>query len=137
MVFVEDLDFRIMAKGMLGKHTLDAGLGQFTNQILPWVCFKRDVYYGKVDGRGTSQECPDCGAEVRKDLSTRVHHCQNCGSVKPRDIAAAQVISTRGQRGIENACGGEAAGAGVTQSSWHLLKQEVFGATQGISLHTQ
>jgi putative transposase len=29
MIFVEDLDFRIMAKGMLGKHTLDAGLGQF------------------------------------------------------------------------------------------------------------
>ncbi|NMG60836.1 transposase, partial [Geitlerinema sp. P-1104] len=69
MIFVEDLDFRIMAKGMLGKHTLDAGLGQFTNQILPWVCWKRDVFYGKVDARGTSQECPDCGAEVRKDLS--------------------------------------------------------------------
>lgn len=47
MVFVEDLDFRIMAKGMLGKHTLDAGLGQFVNQILPWVCWKRDVYYGE------------------------------------------------------------------------------------------
>ncbi|MFQ3612452.1 MAG: transposase, partial [Cyanobacteriota bacterium] len=61
MVFVEDLDFRIMAKGMLGKHTLDAGLGQFVNQILPWVCFKRDVYFAKVDPRGTSQECPDCG----------------------------------------------------------------------------
>ena len=48
-IFVEDLDFRIMAKGMLGKHTLEAGLGQFTNQILPWVCFKRDAFYGKVD----------------------------------------------------------------------------------------
>ncbi|KPQ33327.1 MAG: transposase, partial [Phormidesmis priestleyi Ana] len=30
-IFVEDLDFRIMAKGFLGKHTLDAGLGQFVN----------------------------------------------------------------------------------------------------------
>ncbi|NJR50665.1 MAG: transposase, partial [Leptolyngbyaceae cyanobacterium CSU_1_3] len=99
MVFVEDLDFRIMAKGMLGKHTLDAGLGQFANQMLPWVCFKRDVFYGKVDARGTSQECPDCGAEVKKDLSVRVHQCPECGSTKPRDIAAAQVICTRGQRG--------------------------------------
>ena len=35
MIFVEDLDFRIMAKGLLGKHTLDAGLGQFVNQVLP------------------------------------------------------------------------------------------------------
>ena len=136
-VFVEDLDFRIMAKGMLGKHTLDAGLGQFTNQVLPWVCFKRDVYYGKVDPRGTSQECPDCGVEVRKDLSTRISHCRSCGSIKPRDVAAAQVICTRGQRGIENACGVEAAGAGVTQASWLATKQEIFGVTQGITLHTR
>ena len=155
MMFVEDLDFRIMAKGMLGKHTLDAGLGQFVNQILPWVCWKRDVFYGKVDARGTSQECPDCGVEVthsppfnggacgvtriprvRKDLSVRIHQCPTCGSTKPRDIAAAQVISARGQRVVENACGVEAAGAGATQSSWLAVKQEIFGATQGISLHT-
>ncbi|PPT07487.1 Transposase [Geitlerinema sp. FC II] len=136
MVFVEDLDFRIMAKGMLGKHTLDAGLGQFTNQILPWVCWKRDVYYEKVDARGTSQECPDCGIQVHKALSVRVHQCPECGSTKPRDVAAAQVICTRGQRGIENACGVKAAGAEVTQSSWRAVKQEIFGATQGISLHT-
>ena len=135
MIFVEDLDFRIMAKGMLGQHTLDAGLGQFTNQVLPWVCFKRDVFYSQVDARGTSQECPDGGAEVRKDLSTRIHHCHNCGSVKPRDVAAGQVIAARGQRGVEMACGANAAGAEVTQSSWQALKQEIFGATQGISTH--
>ncbi|MDC0833642.1 hypothetical protein POG22_11590, partial [Geitlerinema sp. CS-897] len=51
--------------------------------------------------------------------------------------ASGQVICTRGQRGIETACGGEAAGAELAQSSWHLLKQEIFGATQGISLHTR
>ena len=137
MMFVEDLDFRIMAKGMLGQHTLDAGLGQFTNQILPWVCFKRDMFYGQVDARGTSQECPDCGAEVGKELSTRIHHCHNGGSTKPGDVAAEQVICTRGQRAIENACGVDAAGAGVTQSSWLAVKQEIFGATQGICRHTR
>jgi putative transposase len=137
MIFVEDLDFRIMAKGMLGKHTLDAGLGQFVNQVLPWVCWKRDVFYSKVDPRGTSQECPDCGAEVRKDLSTRIHHCPFCGSVKPRDVAAAQVISTRGQRGIETACGVEVTGMPVTGSSQLAVKQEIFGVTQGIALHTR
>ena len=133
-----------MAKGMLGKHTLDAGLGQFTNQVLRWVCWKRDVYYGKVDPRGTSQECPDCGAEVRKDLSTRISHCRSCGSVKPRDVAAAQVICTRGQRGIETACGVEVTRMPVTVSSQLALfaqracnaKQELFGVTQGITLHT-
>jgi putative transposase len=136
MMFVEDLDFRIMAKGMLGKHTLDAGLGQFTNQILPWVCFKRNVFYGKVDAYGTSQECPDCGASVKKDLSVRMSQCLECGSTKPRDIAAAQVICTRGQRGIENACGADLAGVAVTSSSPVALKQEIFGAIQGISRYT-
>ena len=117
-----------MAKGFLGKHTLDAGLGQFINQILPWVCFKRDVFYGKVDARGTSQECPDCGAEVRKALSTRVHNCPSCGSIKPHDIAAAQVICTHGQRGMENACGVEVTGVAVTQLSQLAVKREIFGA---------
>ncbi|NER79647.1 MAG: transposase [Leptolyngbya sp. SIO1D8] len=135
MIFVEDLDFRIMAKGMLGKHTLDAGLGQFANQILPWVCWKCGVYYGKVDAHGTSQECPDCGASVKKGLGIREHRCHVCGSVKPRDVAAAQVISTRGQRGIENACGVEVTGAQVTESSQLALKQEIFGAIRGISMH--
>ncbi|MBE9031233.1 transposase [filamentous cyanobacterium LEGE 11480] len=126
-IFVEDLDFRIMAKGMLGKHTLDAGLGQFTNQILPWVCFKRDKHYGKVNAYGTSQECPDCGASVRKTLSDRLHHCHECGSIKTRDIAAAQVINSRGQRDVETACGIEVTGDSVTNSSQLVLKQEIFG----------
>ncbi|MGF1497991.1 MAG: zinc ribbon domain-containing protein [Elainellaceae cyanobacterium] len=44
------------------------------------LCFKRGVYYGKVDPNGTSQECPDCGARVPKSLSDRVHRCHECGS---------------------------------------------------------
>jgi putative transposase len=133
MVFVEDLDFRIMAKGMLGKHTLDAGLGQFVNQILPWVCFKRDVFYAKVDPRGTSQECPNCGIAVHKELSVRWHQCPECGYTTARDIAAARVISARGQRVVETACGVEVTGASVTVSSQLALKQEIFGVTQRIS----
>jgi len=116
MIFVEDLDFRIMAKGMLGQYTLDAGLGQFVNQILPWVCFKRDVYCGKVDPNGTSQECPDCGAVAKKDLSVRVHHCPECGSIKPRDVASGQVIRNHGLSAVglivdEIACGRDLSGA--------------------------
>ncbi|WP_445974545.1 zinc ribbon domain-containing protein [Lyngbya confervoides] len=42
--------------------------------------------------RGTSQDCPDWGAAVKKDLSVRISHCLACGSIKPRDRAAAQVI---------------------------------------------
>jgi putative transposase len=124
MIFVEDLDFRIMAKGMLGKHTLDAGLGQFVNQVLPWVCFKRGVYYGKVDPNGTSQTCPDCGARVKKDLSVRIHECHECGSVKPRDVAAGQVICARGLSGVEIASGAEVSGALETVSRQLAMKLE-------------
>lgn len=134
MIFVEDLDFRIMAKGMLGKHCLDAALGQFINEVLPWVCWKRDVYYGKVDAKGTSQECPDCGASVKKDLTVRIHQCPECGSVKPRDVASSQVIAKRGLIAVGQtvdkiACGGD--GAGALMSSYHPLKQELLGAIQG------
>lgn len=54
MMFVEDIDFLAWAKGMLGKHTLDAGFGQFLN-ILQWVCWKRGVYFAKVNKDYTLQ----------------------------------------------------------------------------------
>lgn len=128
-IFVEALDFRVMAKSFLGKHTLDAGLGQFVNQVLPWVCFKRGVYYGRVDAYGTSQECPDCGAKVKKDLSVRISHCSECGSVKPRDIAAAQVINARGQWVSQNVCGWDLSGASVPRQD--RVMQKLFGVSQG------
>ncbi|HEY9845866.1 MAG TPA: hypothetical protein V6D03_06675, partial [Candidatus Caenarcaniphilales bacterium] len=68
--------------------------------------------------------------------SMRIHHCPVCGSTKPRDIAAAQVISARGQRVVENACGDGLAGVGVTQPSQESRMQEIFGVTQRISNHT-
>ncbi|NEQ74378.1 MAG: transposase [Okeania sp. SIO2C9] len=96
MIFVEDLDLKTWAKGMLGKHTLDAGFGQFFN-ILAWVCRKRGVYFGKVDYRYTSQICPNCGAHTgKKDLSERIHKCPECQYEINRDVAAAKVICHRG-----------------------------------------
>ena len=120
MIFVEDLDFRIMAKGMLGKHTLDAGFGQFLNQILPWVCWKRSVHFGKVNPNGTSQTCPNCEAHTgKKELSERVHHCQECGYTTNRDVAAGQVIRNRGLSALghsvdETVCGGVLTGAAMS-----------------------
>lgn len=110
MVFMENLDYRTLAKGMLGKQMLDAGFGQFRT-ITKYVCWKRGKFFGEVNARGTSQECPECGATVKKDLSIRVHHCQNCGYLTDRDVASGQVIrnrgialiSTAGHVGIQNA----------------------------------
>lgn len=124
MVFMEDLDFRIMAKGFLGKHMLDGGFGQFRT-ITQYVCWKRGKFLAPVDARGTSQTCPECNATVKKDLKTRVHHCPECGYRTDRDVASAQVIrnrgialiSTPGLGEMETVCAGDLAGVGVTQSS--------------------
>ncbi|MFB6277428.1 MAG: RNA-guided endonuclease InsQ/TnpB family protein [Halothece sp.] len=94
-IFVEDIDFRTMAKGFLGKHSLDAAFGQFRT-ILEFVGKKRDVFVGRVDHRGTSQTCPNCRITVRKGLSERTHSCPECGYEADRDVASAQEICNRG-----------------------------------------
>jgi len=99
-IYIEDCDFRIMAKGFLGKHTIDAAFGK-QRDILEYVAKKRDVFVGRVDHRGTSQICPNCRAEVRKDLSDRYHVCHECGYgvnyPVDRDIASGQEICNRGE----------------------------------------
>jgi putative transposase len=96
MVFVEDLNLVGPKAAMLGKHCLDAGFGQFFN-ILEQTCFKRGVFFQKVDAKKTNQICPTCLNETgKKELSERVHSCHNCGYTTDRDVAAAQVVLQRG-----------------------------------------
>lgn len=96
MIFVEDIDFRFWARGMLSKHSADAGFAQFV-KILQWVCFKRGVFFTKVDKNYTSQQCPECGTHTgKKELSERIHFCPVCFYTTSRDVAAAQVIRNRG-----------------------------------------
>ena len=116
MVFAEDLNLKAMSKGMLCKHTLDAGFGQFLS-ILAWVCWKRGIFFLKVDAFGTSQTCPKCYTHTPKDLSVRVHQCPECGYKTDRDVAAAQVVVQRGLAAAglvvgQIAFGGDAAGIG-------------------------
>jgi len=123
MIFMEDLDYRRGAKGMFGKHMLDAAFGQFRS-IVKYVCWKRGKFFAEVDARGTSQQCPECGGEVKKDLSVRVHDCPHCGYKTDRDVAAGQnirnrgikLISTVGQTGKKTACAADLPGTEATQS---------------------
>ncbi|MGL5875400.1 MAG: RNA-guided endonuclease InsQ/TnpB family protein [Xenococcaceae cyanobacterium] len=123
MVFMEDLDYTVMAKGMFGKHMLDGGFGAFRT-IVKYVCWKRDKFFGVVNASGTSQECPECGETVKKDLSVRVHNCPKCSFNTDRDVAAGLVIrnrgiasiSTDGQSGIKNVCAADLPGAREIQS---------------------
>lgn len=122
MIFMEDLDYRVMAKGFLGKQMLDGGFGQFRT-ITKYVCWKRGKFFGEVDARGTSQTCPSCGGEVKKDLSVRNHDCPHCKYQTDRDVASATVIrnrgieliSTVGRTGMETACADVLPGVGETQ----------------------
>ena len=57
MAFLEDLNLVGLSRAMLGKHCLDAGFGQFFN-ILEQTCFKRRVFFQKVDAKKTRNICP-------------------------------------------------------------------------------
>jgi putative transposase len=110
MIFVEDINLKAWAKGLFGKHTLDASFGQFFN-ILAYVCWKRDVFFLKVNKDYTSQICPNCHTLIgKKRLSDRLHRCEVCQYTTNRDIAASQVVRNRGliavgQPVIQNASG--------------------------------
>ncbi len=101
MIFVEDIDFRVSAKGFLGKSMLDGGFGQFRT-ILKWVCWKRDKFFAQVDHKYSSQICPNCRTHTgKKPLSQRQHICPECNYQTTRDHAAAEVLLQRGLNVIQ------------------------------------
>ena len=100
MIFVEDINFKSWSRGLFCQQSLDMGLGQFF-EILEYVCSKTDTYFAKVDKGFTSQICPNCGTHTgKKELSVRIHKCDECGYVQDRDIAASSVVKNRGLTSI-------------------------------------
>jgi putative transposase len=110
-IFAEDLNVKGLTRGMLRNDCVDAAFGQFLS-LMAWVCWKRGVYFAKVNPDGTSQTCPSCLATVSKGLEVREHHCPECGYQTHRDHAAAEMILRRGLErvvsqglwGTETAC---------------------------------
>lgn len=95
VIAYEDLRISNMVRNhCLAKSINDAAWYQFR----VWV-----EYFGRVFGKitiavnpaGTSQDCSNCGATVKKGLSTRTHVCQ-CGCVLDRDHNAGRNILSRG-----------------------------------------
>lgn len=127
VIVIEDLNLTGLSRGMLGKHILDAGHGQFLNSVLPWVGFKRGKAVVKEKAAGTSQECPACGETVRKNLSTRWHDC-SCGCSMPRDVASGLVLRNRftggGAHRLQNAPGEVLAGVSFGASSQDSVNGE-------------
>ena len=105
LIAFESLNIAGLARTPLAKSISDAAWRLF----LFFVTYKAESagrHAVAVDCRGTSQECPSCGAVKTKELRERVHRCP-CGLVLDRDHAAAQVILSRALRVVgADACGG-------------------------------
>ena len=98
VIFVEKLNTNDLCCSHVAKSMYDAAWSQFL-LLLQYKAERAGGARPEVDASGTSQTCPACGAEVRKELSERVHACLSCGYVAPRDVAAAQVVELRGVAG--------------------------------------
>ena len=90
----EDLNIKGLAKTNLSKSINDAGWGQFLN-ILAVKAEKAGQLTVAVNPNGTTRDCSNCGQEVPKKLSDRIHSCPHCGLVKDRDENAAINIKYR------------------------------------------
>jgi putative transposase len=100
LVAIEDLKVRNMVKNHhLAKSISDAS----------WTLFRQWLeYFGKVFDvpviavapHYTSQNCSNCGNEVKKALSTRTHKCPHCGYLDDRDTNAAINILMKALQGL-------------------------------------
>jgi putative transposase len=102
-IAVEDLNIKGLAAGMLAKPVNDAAWSMLTN-MLAYKAERASCEFVKVDPRGTSQTCPDCGTIAKKTLAERMHRCE-CGCVLDRDVAAAIVVHDRAFGRPHGACG--------------------------------
>jgi putative transposase len=103
LVAYEDLRIKNLVKNhCLAKSINDAGWYQF-RKWLEYFGVKFGRITVAVNPAYTSQECSNCGAVVKKSLSTRTHVCE-CGFVMDRDWNAAinilkAALSTVGHTG--------------------------------------
>ncbi|MCU4740094.1 transposase [Natronoglomus mannanivorans] len=96
VVAVEDLDVKPMLEtSQSAKNKQDAAWSRF----LDLLEYKGDLYgthVVRVDARGTTKECNECGVETSKPLWVREHSCPACGHTEDRDLNAAKNILDRG-----------------------------------------
>jgi transposase len=80
-------------KSGLNRSILDVGMGMLRAAIA-YKLAEAGGFFVEVPTLTVkpSQTCPSCGHQEKKPLEQRVHHCQQCGYVEDRDVAAAQVM---------------------------------------------
>ncbi|KAB8332908.1 transposase [Scytonema tolypothrichoides VB-61278] len=77
----------------LNKSILDVGIGKFL-QTLEYKLKEAGGVYVELPTKSVkpSQTCPKCGTQKKKELSERVHQCDDCGYIQHRDKAACEVM---------------------------------------------
>lgn len=94
-IAVENLNIKNMVKHpYLAKHINDASWGNFV-RILDYKASSAGCQVDKVNPKGTSQICSQCGHKVPKTLATRWHRCPVCGLHISRDFNSAKIILKR------------------------------------------
>ena len=125
LVAYEDLN----VKGMVRNYCLAKSIND-----VAWTLFRRWLEYFAVkfgttvvavNPKMTSQKCSDCGAIVKKSLSTRTHKC-SCGSELQRDVNAAINILNRGLQARDGQSQSNAVGVGTSTLLGASLVEQVL-----------
>jgi len=89
---------KVKQKSGLNRELLDTSPAT----LIAMIAYKAERAGGrfvKVNARGTSQTCAECGALLQKDLSVRIHSCPHCQTEVHRDVNAARNLPKRAVAG--------------------------------------
>ncbi|MBL1202914.1 MAG: transposase [Nostoc sp. GBBB01] len=76
----------------LNRSLLDVGIGNLISLIKYKLSECSGVFVDVPLKIAPSQTCPQCGYKKKKELSERVHNCENCNFTADRDVAASMVM---------------------------------------------
>ncbi len=92
IIAVEDLQIKNMVKNRyLSKSISDASWNKL-RQFLTYKAENAGKLLVTVNPHGTTQRCNNCKTKVKKNLWNRIHNCDKCGLIIPRDYNSALEI---------------------------------------------
>ena len=95
-IAIEDLDVKGLIEMQRNSCKAMDGAWRTFADMLSYKAENAGDWFVKVEPRGTTQECSNCGAIVPKGLWDRIHRCPTCGFTTSRDHNSALNIKYRG-----------------------------------------
>ena len=94
-IAVEDLNIKdLIGVSHNANNIHDASWGRFL-RFIEYKAERAGIQFVRVNPRGTTQKCSNCGRKVPKKLSDRIHRCE-CGYIADRDYNSARNILLSG-----------------------------------------